>query len=105
MITLPFTSNSLDIVVAGEIIEHLYDTGDFLEEIKRVLKPEGKLIITTPNLAPLANRARILFGFQPPTCNIELDGQVGHIRAFTKSAYYLFLKSMNLLFKAHIGRV
>jgi len=45
----PFKNNSFDTIVAGEIIEHLKEPCRFLKEIKRILKKNGKLILTTPN--------------------------------------------------------
>lgn len=42
-------SAQFDVVVAGEIIEHLYNPGKFLDSAWRALKSEGVLIITTPN--------------------------------------------------------
>jgi ubiquinone/menaquinone biosynthesis C-methylase UbiE len=45
---LPFLNNSFQIVVASEIIEHVVDPNKFVEELFRVIKPSGKLIITTP---------------------------------------------------------
>jgi len=83
---LPFSDSTFDIVMAGEIIEHIFDTGGFLNEIRRVLKPEGELIITTPNIASLTNRIRLVFGLQPPCCEVEIEGKAGHIRAFSKVA-------------------
>jgi len=38
-----------DIVLAGEIVEHLYNMGLFLDSAWRALRPDGLLIITTPN--------------------------------------------------------
>jgi SAM-dependent methyltransferase len=38
-----------DLVVAGEIIEHLDSPGQFLRAVKPLLKPTGSLIVTTPN--------------------------------------------------------
>ncbi len=46
--TLPFKNNSFDFVVASEIIEHVIDPKLFAAELFRVIKPKGKLIITTP---------------------------------------------------------
>lgn len=46
---MPFKKNTFDCVTAGEMIEHLYNPFLFLNECYRVLKPKGKLIITTPN--------------------------------------------------------
>ena len=45
---LPFNDNSFDCVIASEIIEHVYDPSGFIKELFRVVKKEGKLIITTP---------------------------------------------------------
>ncbi len=46
-----FPDNSFDVVVSFQVIEHLHDAGKFLEEIRRVLKKDGRAIISTPNKA------------------------------------------------------
>ena len=46
---LPFSDGTKDYIVALEVMEHLENPSYFLEEVKRVLKPEGKLIISVPN--------------------------------------------------------
>jgi 2-polyprenyl-3-methyl-5-hydroxy-6-metoxy-1,4-benzoquinol methylase len=46
---LPLKSNSIDIVVMLEVIEHLEKPTKVLKEISRVLKTNGILYITTPN--------------------------------------------------------
>ncbi len=38
-----------DVIVAGDLIEHLNCVGDFLECCRRHLRPDGKLLISTPN--------------------------------------------------------
>ena len=43
-------SDSVDFVVTFQVIEHIQDDEKFVKEIFRVLKPGGKLILTTPNL-------------------------------------------------------
>ena len=52
---LPFRSHSFDALFAGELIEHLTDPGPALAEFRRVLRPGGTLILTTPNRGRLAN--------------------------------------------------
>ena len=42
--------NSVDFVVAFQVIEHIKNDEIFLQEIYRVLKPGGKVILTTPNI-------------------------------------------------------
>ncbi|UGT41893.1 class I SAM-dependent methyltransferase [Nocardia yamanashiensis] len=46
---LPLEDGSVDIVVNFQVIEHLWDQAQFLRECLRVLKPGGKLLISTPN--------------------------------------------------------
>lgn len=41
---------SVDFVVTFQVIEHIKNDRLFLEEVNRVLKPGGKLILTTPNI-------------------------------------------------------
>ena len=82
---ISFESNMFDYVFAGEIIEHLYDTDFFLEEIKRVLKPNGILIITTPNFISFGRRIYYLFGkgaFMEQSFTLP-ERAAGHIRFFT----------------------
>lgn len=47
--SLPFKENSFDWVVANQILEHLKEPSKFLLEIRKVLKPSGKIFLTTPN--------------------------------------------------------
>lgn len=47
---LPIDDNSVDAVVSFETIEHITDHETFLEEVKRVLRPDGFLIISTPDM-------------------------------------------------------
>jgi SAM-dependent methyltransferase len=46
---LPFASGSVDFVTSIEVIEHLADAGGHLAEIRRVLRPGGVLVVTTPH--------------------------------------------------------
>lgn len=45
-----------DLVVAIEIIEHLYSTNSFLSSVKKLMSEEGELLITTPNPRSLLSR-------------------------------------------------
>ncbi len=55
---LPFEDNSFTLVWASEVIEHVADTARWLSEVRRVLVPSGRLLVTTPS----HGRVRLLFG-------------------------------------------
>ncbi len=44
----PFESNSFDSLVINQVFEHVFNPDDFLQEVLRVLKPGGKLLMTVP---------------------------------------------------------
>jgi len=79
----PFKDASLDFIYAGELIEHLFDTRKFLAECNRVLKPEGTLVLTTPNLSTLRDRFRFFAGHSPRQVNPLHRYLWLHIRPFT----------------------
>jgi SAM-dependent methyltransferase len=49
LVGLPLASSSVDVVANFQVIEHLWDQPGFLAECLRVLRPGGRLLITTPN--------------------------------------------------------
>jgi len=80
---LPFKDDYFDFVFAGEVIEHILDTKAFLIEIHRVLKPGGYVVITTPNLARLDDRLKLLFGKTPRQTSPLHPYLYLHIHPFT----------------------
>jgi len=46
---MPFPDNSFDFVIMVDVFQYLLDFGRVLEEVRRVLKPDGKFIVTVPN--------------------------------------------------------
>lgn len=59
---LPFADNSFDLVLSLEVIAYLHNPEFIITEIKRVLRPGGVYIITTPNNGFWLNGALALFG-------------------------------------------
>ncbi len=47
--TIPFDDSSFDLIVSFQVIEHVQNVDRYLKEIKRVLKPGGTFLLTTPN--------------------------------------------------------
>jgi len=46
---LPFADDSFDVVTSFETLEHLHDRKEFLAELRRVLRPGGVMVLSTPN--------------------------------------------------------
>ena len=101
----PFEDGYFNVVYCGEIIEHLFNPDSLLDEVHRILKPGGKCMITTPNLAGWSNRFSLLLGYQPFATSVSpehegagklilkvVEGQGGHIRVFTVRALKELLK-------------
>jgi SAM-dependent methyltransferase len=71
----PFAADQFDCVVSIDVLEHLDNAQLFLHELRRVLRPGGRAIITVPNGDPtlLANRLKWRLGMRPEV--------YGHTRA------------------------
>ena len=75
---LPFEDGSFELVWASEVIEHVTDTARWLSEVRRVLVPRGRLLVTTPS----HGRLRVALGgverFSEPLGD--------HLHLYTKSS-------------------
>jgi 2-polyprenyl-3-methyl-5-hydroxy-6-metoxy-1,4-benzoquinol methylase len=83
---LPFPAQSFDLITLFEVLEHLPQPHIVLQEIARLLRPGGLLVITVPNVANLRNRLRVLIGRSPHADDIEswfAPGFYGHYREMT----------------------
>jgi SAM-dependent methyltransferase len=62
---LPFENASFDVVVAGELLEHVRDPDRLVGEADRLLRPGGTFVASVPNAFRLKNRLRFLAGHKP----------------------------------------
>lgn len=85
---LPFRSGLFDACSLIEVIEHLFFPGKAVEEAHRILKPDGKLILTAPNLVNFIDRVNMLVG-KNIVPGLE---QSQHIRFFTWKSLNHFLR-------------
>ncbi len=73
---LPFQNNSFNLIVSLDYLEHLDKDEECLKEIHRVLKPEGKLLISTPLTGKffLIHKLRRLLGMKPEFYGHKREG-------------------------------
>ena len=62
---MPLRASAVDVIYASNVIEHLVDPQLFVQEMLRVLRPGGYLVLDTPNLASWHNIFALLIGRQP----------------------------------------
>ncbi len=103
---LPFSDNIFDAVLFLHVIEHLDKPYFALSEIRRILRPGGKLILTTPNQANLLNRVKLLFGksiYHPIQEYFHSGTFGGHVREYTLKELLFMLNDtrFNIIYKSH----
>ena len=60
--SLPYEDEYFDLVIFTEILEHLHESPiEKLNDIKRIIKPNGYLLLTTPNVMNLENKVKFFF--------------------------------------------
>lgn len=84
---LPFLENSFDVIVASEIMEHLFDPELFVKNLVYILKSDGKLIITTPYNETLEYNLCV-------HCN-KLTPRNAHLHSFDKEKMTKIVQSVS----------
>ena len=87
----PYPDEHFDLVIAGEIIEHLtYDPMHLFVEARRVLRDGGFLLVTTPNVGSITSVAKTLDGHDNPQIFFLYkrpaageEEEIGHVREYT----------------------
>lgn len=89
----PYKKNFFDAVTCLDVIEHVKDPRILLRKIYSVLRKDGILIISTPNIRFSDHLGKLLFsGVFPKTSISEAEYDGGHIHFFTYKDMYLLLK-------------
>jgi len=100
---------SVDRIVSADTIEHISDVYAALKEMHRVLKPDGVLVINTPNIAFIKKRVLLCFGRFPATSQPNegigdsplFDG--GHLHYFTFRSLGNLLERSGFQLQKRIG--
>jgi SAM-dependent methyltransferase len=86
---LPLPDSAFDLVLCAETIEHVRDVQLLLSEIRRVLRPEGRLAVTTPAHGRATALAMAARGFEH-----GLDPLSPHLRFFTRRSLRKLLNEL-----------
>ncbi len=90
---LPWGDNTFDLITAWEVFEHLENPHFLINELERVLKPGGKLIVSMPNVFHIISRLVFLKTGDFPRWNWKNN----HITVYSKSIFNkVFLKKLKL---------
>lgn len=83
---LPYKDNTFDCVTCLEVIEHVVDPLRLLRELHRVLRPQGRLVMTTPNIRYFRNVLKLIVeGRFPHTTTDTFVWGGGHLHYFTRN--------------------
>jgi SAM-dependent methyltransferase len=103
--SLPFEDDSFDLAVCVEVFEHLFAPDRAAGEIRRLLRPGGKLVVSTPNAVYWRLRANLVLGHWNPLGD-ELSGDKPwrdpHIRFFSPSLMERMLREAGFT-KVEVG--
>ena len=79
----PLKAGSVDFILTTDVIEHVYNTKKVFKEFRRVLKPGGKILMTTPYHGLIKNLVIVLLAFE------KIFNPTGpHIRFYTKKGLF-----------------
>jgi methionine biosynthesis protein MetW len=100
---LPFPDGYFDYVFAGEVVEHIFDSENIVSEFNRILKKDGILVLSVPNIAAWYNRGLLLLGYLPywveagtkKSYGTPFGSPYGHVKAFTRRAITELLQDKN----------
>jgi SAM-dependent methyltransferase len=86
----PFASETFDAVTLWDVLEHLPDPHAALAELSRVLRPGGRILLTTGDVGSLAAR---------------LSGARWHLYSLPEHLFFYSRRSLRLLLETHGFRV
>ena len=100
---LPFCSESFDSVTAFEVLEHIEHAALLLNEIRRVLKPNGDVFISTPNPGHLWNALRHWLRGAPYPEKIDMNN-IYHLKEYHYDEFIQLLNQYGFTVRARFGQ-
>ena len=93
ILCLPFPDASFDLVICSEVMEHIPDDAQAAEEIFRVLKPGGSLVVSVPRYFP----EKICWKLSSE----YYSANGGHVRIYKKQEIRNLFENMGAAFQAY----
>ncbi len=97
---LAYEDEFFDVVSCLDVLEHLLDPEDYLEEISRVLAPGGRLIVCVPNILNIFNRLYFVLGEFTDVMDVaHKNGELfsEHIKLFSKAKLETLLSKKDFI--------
>ena len=88
-------SQKFDIIIFSDVLEHLYDPVRVIKSYQSLLKQDGNIVVTVPNIANIFSRIAILFGFFNYSETGVMDKT--HIRFFNRKNLKELAKESDLI--------
>ncbi|WP_372791550.1 methyltransferase domain-containing protein [Paraconexibacter sp.] len=88
-VPLPFAEDAFDVVWAGEVLEHVVDPVEWLSDVRRVLRWNGRLILTTPYHGRVTT---VLLGLRASAFDAHFDPRADHLRFFSRRTLAALLR-------------
>lgn len=83
-----------DLIIIMEVIEHLFDPEVALKRFLPLLKPHGRLLVSTPNIVQIYNRLKMFLGIFE--YKEETVVNKSHIHFFTRPTFLKLISDLNL---------
>jgi SAM-dependent methyltransferase len=94
---IDWEDNYFDLILCNHVLEHIPDDRKAMQELYRVLKPNGKAILQVP-LSRIIEETYEDFSITDPVERIRLFGQWDHCRIYARQDYELRLKQAGFTF-------
>ena len=90
---LPVQPDSFDLIILGDVLEHLVDPWGAMQKLHKLLRKQGMVLISIPNVQHWRNLLNLVLGRWEYTSHGLLD--ITHLRFFTKGTISTLLKQSN----------
>lgn len=86
LLSMPFESESVDLLIASHVLEHVADDAQALSEIHRILRVGGHAILQTP-YSPVLHHTWEDEGVTDPAARLQAFGQEDHVRLYGRDIF------------------